>query len=160
MHLFNHLFLAATALLASANPQFFPPFIPSIAPAGPAVGAIVSTALATATIPSAVATAVASVVAAAPAVPNNASVDSIPGLDAPPAKLFNNIMAAIAILDVALTLLNSSGLAEPPSVKIRDLDLPISGLGDLGDLEASGSLGYTITTLIGSAIPLLSTTIH
>ena len=159
MHLFTLLSLAATALLASANPQIFPPFLPPILPAGPAVGSIVSTALATAPIPSAVATVVASAVAAAPTVHNNASVDSIPGLDAPPAKLFDNILAAIALLDVALTLLNSSGLAEPPSVKIRDLGLGISGLTDLAGLEASGSLGSTITTVVGLAIPLLNTTI-
>ncbi|KAL9071671.1 MAG: hypothetical protein Q9161_004096 [Pseudevernia consocians] len=159
MHLFTLLSLAATALLASANPQVFPPLFPSIFPAGPAVGSIVSTALATAPVPSAVAPVLASAVAAAPAVPNNASVDSIPGLDAPPAQLFDNILAAIAILDLVLTLLNSSGLAETQSVKIRDLDLPISGLADLTGLEASGSLGYTITTLTSLAVPLLSTTL-
>lgn len=156
MHLFTLISLAATALPASANPQF-PPFIPSIFPAGPAVGSIVSTALATAPLPSAVAPVVASAVAAAPAVPNSASVDSIPGLDAPPAELYDNILAAIAILDVVVTLLNSSGVADPTdSVKIRDLDLPISGLAGLG---LSAGLGATITTLIGLAIPLLNTSL-
>lgn len=156
MHLFTIISLAATALPAAANPQF-PPFIPSIFPAGPAVGSIISTALATAPLPSAVAPVVASAVAAAPAAPNNASVDSIPGLDAPPAELYDNILACVGILDLVLTLLNSSGLADPTeSVKIRDLDLPILGLTSLG---ASAGLGYTITTLIGVAIPLLNTDI-
>lgn len=121
------------------------------------MGSIVSTALATAPLPSAVAPVVASAVAAAPAVPNSASVDSIPGLDAPPAELYDNILAAIAILDVVVTLLNSSGVADPTdSVKIRDLDLPISGLAGLG---LSAGLGATITTLIGLAIPLLNTSL-
>ncbi|CAD6569579.1 MAG: hypothetical protein ASARMPRED_002954 [Alectoria sarmentosa] len=124
MHLSTLPPFAATALLASANPALFP--FPPLFPAGPR-GSIVSTALATAPIPSAVVPVVASAVAAVPAAPNNASADSIPGLDAPPAQLFDNILAAIAVLDVVLTLLNSSELADGQVVKIRDLDLPISG---------------------------------
>ncbi|KAF6236681.1 hypothetical protein HO173_004972 [Letharia columbiana] len=157
MHLFTLVSLAATALTASANPALFPPLLPSFFPAGPTVGSIVSTALAAAPIPSAVAPVVASAVAAVPATPNNASADSIPGLDIPPTELFDNILAAIAILDVVLTLLNSSGLADTQSVKIRDLDLPTSGLTGL--LEVGGSLGYTITTVTDLAIPLLSTSV-
>ncbi|KAL9135424.1 MAG: hypothetical protein Q9175_003396 [Cornicularia normoerica] len=126
MHLSTLFSLAATALLASANPALFPPLFPSVLPAGDAMGSIVSTALATAPIPSAVGPAVASAVAAAPAIPNNTSADSVPGLDAPPAKLFDNIMAGIVILDVVLTLFNSTGLRDAQNVKIRDLDLPDS----------------------------------
>lgn len=156
MHLPTLLSLAATALLTSANPQFLPPLFPPKLPAGPAVGSIVSTALATAPLPSAVAPVVASAVAAAPTVPNTASTDSIPGLDIPPDELFDNILAAISILDVVLTLLNSSGLADDQAVKIRDLDLPVSGLAGIADLGASGSLGSTITVLMGLAVNLLT----
>ena len=144
--------LAATALLASANPQIFLP-LPSLFPAGPAVGSIVSTALAAAPIPSAVAPAVVSAVAAAPAVPNNASPDSIPGLDIPPAELVDNILAAIAILEAILTLLIPSGLEDDQIGKVRDLDLPIPGLADL---ESSESLGDTITILLSVATSLLN----
>lgn len=83
--------------------------------------------------------------------------DLFEGYDAPPALLFDNILAAIAILDVVLTLLNSSGLADAPAVKIRDLDLPTAGLA--AGLGVEGGLGATITTLTGLAVPLLSTDI-
>ncbi|CAF9919224.1 MAG: hypothetical protein ALECFALPRED_001090 [Alectoria fallacina] len=145
MHLSTLLPFPATALLASANPALLP--FPPLFPAGPQ-GSIVSTALATAPILSAAAPVVASAVAAFPAAPNNTSADSIPGLDAPPAQLFDNI------LDVVLTLLSSPGMADGQVVKIRDLDLPILGSADLG---VQGGLGATITTLLGVAVPLLAT---
>ena len=156
MHLSNPISLIATAFLASANPQGFPPLSLPIAPAGPVVGSIVSTALASVPIPSAVAPVVASAVAAVPAAPNNANADSIPGLGIPPDQLYDSILAAFAILNVVLTLLNLSKFADSDNqnVKNSDLDLPIPGLSDL---LSGGSLGYTITTLVDSIIPLLNT---
>ena len=138
MHLFTLLSLTSTALLASANPQFIPP--------------VVATALAAAPVPSAVAAVVGSAVAAVPP-PNSTSADSIPGLDIPLDQLSDNILAAIAILDVVLTLLNSAEFADTDaqSVKVGNVDLPIPGVSDLS------GLGYTITALIDLCTPLLST---
>ena len=62
-------------------------------------------------------------------------------------------MATKAILDMVATLLNSTGMTGVPSVRVRDLGLDPSMLADL---EGSGSVGYTITTLIGSASALLT----
>ena len=145
------------------------------------IGSIVSTALAVASapIPTAVTPVIASAVAAVPSVPNNATTDSLPGLNIPPFELYDNILAAIAILDVVLTLLNASGLAVLGGyskkdleglqslkerdlevlqglLKERDVDLPVEGLDGLVSLSIEGNLGYTIETLLELTIPLLA----
>ena len=65
-------------------------------------------------------------------------------------------MAADAIILMVASLLNSTGMTGVSSVRVRDLGLDPSVLADL---EGSGSVGYTITTLIGSASALLTASI-
>ena len=167
MHLRILLSLAATALHASAKPQL----LASVLPAGPratapidsAVAPVIASAVAvaatvaTAPISSAVAPIVASAVAAAESVAKNATADSISGLDISPDQLFDNILTAIAILDVILTLLGSSELADDQNAKIDNLNLSASGLAGLANPGSSGSLGSTITSLTALVCPLLST---
>ena len=154
-------------------PTAFPTFLPT-----DQIGSIVSTALALATVPTAVTPVIASAVAAVPSVPNNATTEYLPGLSIPPFELYDNILAAIAILDVVLTLLNASGLAVLGGFtkrdlealqslkerdlevlqglkKERDIDLPVEGLDGLVSLSIEGNLGYTISTLLELMVPLV-----
>ena len=156
MHVSNFLSLAVTAVPVLANPAILPAPAPPGFPPGNPAGSIISTALATSAIPSAVATAVSSAVAAAPPVPSNVSPTSIPGLNVSPATALENVLAASAILDVVVNLLNSTGSTGVPSVRVRDLGLPPSVLAGL---EGSGTVGYTVNTLMVSAEALLAASI-
>lgn len=149
MRLPTLLSLAATALLASANPQ-----------AIPNVGSIVSTALDTAPVPAGIAPVFASAVAAVEAIPNNANSNLIAGLNVPPTELFNNILAVISILDVVLALLGFSEFTDPnaQNITIGGVEIPIPRLSGFGSSSSSGlNIGTTITTLIALIAPLLST---
>lgn len=70
--------------------------------------------------------------------------DKIPGLEIHPPLLYDSILAATAIVDFVLALLNTTGMIN--LLEASDLIVPLAGFGNL-DVQGS-SLELTVTTLM------------